>query len=153
MLRIVIPQRGNIELRHAVFDINGTLAVDGIALPEVGERLQQLSAHLIIHLLTAGSHGHIAELEQNLGFPLHLVHTNDEKMRYVQQLGPASVVAIGNGANDSNMLRLATIGIVILTAEGISTRTLQSADILVKNPLDALDLLLKPQRLVATLRG
>ena len=152
MLKIEIPQRGTLELRHAVFDINGTLAVDGVALPEVASRLQQLSEHLTIHLLTAGTHGHTAELERALGFPLRIIHTGEEKMRYVQHLGPANVVAFGNGINDSSMLRLATIGIAIIGAEGVATRTLQSADILVRSPIDALDLLLKPKRLVATLR-
>lgn len=153
MLKIEIPQRGSIELRHAVFDINGTLAVDGVALPDVAERLQKVAEHLSIHLLTAGTHGHTNELERALGYSLRVMHTSEEKMRYVQHLGPANVVAFGNGLNDSSMLRLATIGIAILGAEGVSTRTLQAADIVVTNPLDALDLLIKPKRLVATLRG
>ena len=153
MLKIEIPQRGSIELRHAVFDINGTLAVDGVALPEVAERLQKVAEHLSIHLLTAGTHGHTNELEHALGHSLHVINTGEEKMRYVQHLGPANVVAFGNGINDSSMLRLAIIGIAILGTEGVSTRTLQAADILVNNPLDALDLLLKPKRLIATLRG
>src|SRR5258708_6070259 len=101
MLKIEIPQRGSIELRHAVFDINGTLAVDGIAVAEVAERLQKLAEHLTIHLLTAGTHGHTSELELALGHPLRIMHTGDEKMRYVQHLGPANVVAFGNGLNDS----------------------------------------------------
>ena len=112
-----------------------------------------MAEHLSIHLLTAGTHGNIAVLEQNLGFPLRLMHTGEEKMRYIQKLGPANVVAFGNGQNDSSMLRLATIGIAILTAEGVATRTLQAADILVTNPLDALGLLLQPKRLIATLRS
>lgn len=40
MIRIDIPQRGSIELQHAVFDVNGTLAVDGIPIPGVVDRLQ-----------------------------------------------------------------------------------------------------------------
>ncbi|GAC1389277.1 MAG: HAD family hydrolase [Ktedonobacteraceae bacterium] len=153
MLRLDIPQRGIIELHHAVFDINGTLAVDGIAMPQVIDALKVLSAHLSIHLLSAGTHGNITYLEADLGFPLHLISKGEEKTRYVQELGSEHVVASGNGINDVGMLRLATIGIAVMTSEGIATRVLQAADILVSSPLDALNLLLKPKRLIATLRG
>ncbi len=152
-IKIDIPQRGTIELQHAVFDINGTLAVDGVAISGVTERLQTLSSQISIHLLTAGTHSRLLELEHTLGFPLHVIHTGNEKMRYVQQLGPASVIAFGNGVNDSRMLRLASIGVVILAAEGMAIRTWQAADLAVYGPINALDLLLKPMRLIATLRG
>jgi len=148
-----IPQRGVIELHHAVFDINGTLAVDGVAAPGVADRLKTLAEQLSIHLLTAGTHGNLVELERSLGFPLHVINRGDDKMRYVQQLGPANVIAFGNGVNDSTMLRLAVIGVAILTPEGTAIRTWQNADLLVYGPTNALDLLLKPKRLIATLRG
>jgi soluble P-type ATPase len=152
-IKLDIPERGTIELQHAVFDINGTLAVDGTALPGIAERLKSLSSQISIHLLTAGTHGKLTELEHDLGFPLRLINRGDEKVRYVQQLGPSHVVACGNGANDVGMLRLATLGIAIITSEGVAPRALQAADILVQSPLDALDLLLYPKRLIATLRG
>jgi soluble P-type ATPase len=150
---IDIPQRGSIELHHAVFDINGTLAVDGIAHPEVVARLHQLAEQLSIHLLTAGTHGNLAELERTLGFPLHIINRGDEKMRYIQQPGPTHVVAFGNGINDTGMLRLAILGIAVLATEGVAIRALQAADVLVHSPIDAIDLLLHPKRLIATLRG
>jgi len=103
MIRIEIPQKGSIELRHAVFDINGTLAVDGRVLPEVVDRLHRLADLLVIHLLTAGTHGNLAELEQALGYPLHLIQSGEDKARYVEELGAAHVIAIGNGANDVGM--------------------------------------------------
>src|SRR2546422_193030 len=87
MIRIDIPQRGITELHHAVFDVNGTLAVDGKPVPGVVGRLKALGEHLSLHALTAGTHGNIAELERVLGFPLHLIVSGEEKMRYVEQLG------------------------------------------------------------------
>ena len=152
-IKLDIPQRGIVELQHAVFDVNGTIAVDGNAIPGVAERLKTISSQLSIHLVTSGTHGGIPELEQTLGFPLHLILKGDEKMRYVQQLGPANVIAFGNGVNDSTMLRLAAISVAILTPEGVATKVLQGADIVVYGPTNALDLLLKPNRLIATLRG
>ena len=153
MIRIDIPLRGIVELQHAVFDVNGTLAVDGKPIPGVADRLKALGEHLSLHVLTAGTHGNIAELERVLVFPLHIITIGEEKVHYVEQLGPASVIAFGNGMNDVGMLRLAAIGVAVLAGEGVSIGALQAADVLVLGPVDAIDLVLNPKRLVATLRG
>jgi len=153
MIRIEIPGRGMIELQHAVFDVNGTLAVDGLLLPGVVERLKVLADFLSIHILTAGTHGNLPELTQQLNYPFHRISSGEDKARFVQELGLTHVVAFGNGANDTRMLQLAAIGIAVMAAEGVATSALQAADLLVAGPLDAIDMLLKPKRLVATLRG
>jgi len=153
MIRINIPRRGIVELQHAVFDVNGTLAVDGKPIPGVADRLKALGEHLSLHVLTAGTHGNIAELERVLGFPLHMITIGEEKVHYVEQLGPASVIAFGNGMNDVGMLRLAAIGVAVLAGEGVAIGALQAADVLALGPVDAIDLVLNPKRLVATLRG
>lgn len=152
MIRIDIPNRGTIELQHAVFDINGTLAVDGVSFPGVVDRLKALEAQLSIHALTAGTHGNLRTLEKAFGFPLQIIGTGEEKANYVQKLGPSSVIAIGNGANDAAMLRLAAIGVAVIAAEGVAISALQAADVLVAGPLEAIELMLNPKRLVATLR-
>lgn len=153
MIHIDIPFRGLIELRHAVFDVNGTLALDGKPFPGVAERLKLLENVLTIHVLTAGTHGNLPEMEQMLGIPFHVINTGDEKTRYVEQLGPAHVIAFGNGVNDKGMLRVAAIGVAVLGGEGVAISSLQVADLLVSSPVDAIDLVLNPKRLVATLRG
>lgn len=152
-MNIEIPQRGKIELQHAVFDVNGTLAVDGILISGVAERLKLLANLLSIHILTAGTHGNLAELAHTLGHPLQIIGNGQDKAHYVEQLGPATVIAFGNGANDVDMLRLAAVGVVVITAEGAASAALQAADVVVPGPLNAIDLVLKPKRLVATLRG
>jgi soluble P-type ATPase len=153
MIHIDIPQRGFLELHHAVFDINGTLAVDGKPLPNVAASLTSLAAFLSIHLLTAGTHGNLKELEETLGFPLQIINNGEEKAWYVQQLGADKVIAFGNGANDAEMLRKAAIGVAVLTTEGVAISALQASDVLVYGPIDAIELLLHPKRLMATLRG
>src|SRR2546421_3978866 len=152
MISIDIPQLATIELHHAIFDINGTLAVDGVLIPGVKDRVGMLAGHLSIHLLTAGTHGNLEELAHRLEYPLQIIKSGEDKARYVQQLGPANVIAFGNGANDVDMLRAAAVGVAVITAEGVATSALQAADVLVFSPLDAIDLVLKPKRLVATLR-
>ena len=152
MIRIDIPQRGIIELHHAVFDVNGTLAVDGIPIPGVVDRLHVLAEQLSLHALTAGTHGNIAELERSFGFPLHMIATGEEKVRFVEQLGSAGVIAFGNGGNDVAMMHVAAIGVAILAGEGLAIEALQAADVLALGPIDAIELALKPKRLIATLR-
>ena len=153
MIRIDIPHRGSIELQHAVFDVNGTLAVDGTLITGVVERLRILGEQLTLHELTAGTHGNMAELERAAGFPFQIIASGKEKLRYVEQLGPAGVIAFGNGMNDVGMLRLAAIGVAILAGEGVAIGALQAADVLASGPVEAIDLVLHPMRLVATLRG
>src|SRR6185312_10108240 len=146
MIRIDIPQWGSIELQHAVFDVNGTLAVDGLPIPGVVERLKALAELLSLHALTAGTHGNLVELERVLGFPLQIIGSGEEKTRYVERLGPANVIAFGNGMNDVGMLRLAAIGVAILAGEGVAIGALQAADVLARGPVDAIDLVLNLKR-------
>lgn len=152
MIRIDIPGRGQIQLQHAVFDIDGTIAEAGVPYPGVTDRLHTLSSQLSIHALTAETPGNLEDLERTLGIPVKLISTGQDKVDYVRQLGPQGVIAFGNGANDAGMLRLAAIGVAVLTAEGIAVSALQAADILIYDPVNALELLLLPERLVATLR-
>jgi P-type E1-E2 ATPase len=119
----------------------------------VADRLRTLSGLLSIHLLTAGTHGNLEEIEKELGHPLQRISTGEDKVNYVKKLGPEGVVAIGNGANDAGMLQLAAIGIAVLVGEGVAASALQAADVLVTGPIHAIELLLLPKRLVATLRG
>ena len=62
-------------------------------------------------------------------------------------------MAIGNGRNDMGMLVDASLGIVVLGPEGTSSEALRAADVVALNVLDALDLLVYPDRLKATLRS
>lgn len=81
-----------------------------------------------------------------------MIESGEEKTCYVERLGPAHVIAFGNGANDVGMLRLAAVGVAVLAAEGVAVEALQAADVLALGPVGAVDLVLKPKRLVATLR-
>jgi soluble P-type ATPase len=67
-------------------------------------------------------------------------------------LGAAQVAAVGNGANDEGMLRAAAVGIAVIQQEGTAVATLCAADVVVPDIRAALDLLIEPQRLIATLR-
>ena len=152
MIHVDIPNRGAITLHHAVFDVNGTLAVDGIPIAGVADSLRGLAEHLTIHLLTAGTHGNLQTLEQTFGYAPHIIQSGEDKANYVRELGPETVIAFGNGANDVGMLRLAAIGVAILANEGVAVAAMQAADVLTTSPIDAINLVLNPKRLIATLR-
>lgn len=154
MIRVDIPGRGILELEHLVLDLNGTIALDGEVLAGVPERLVALLEKLRIHLVTADTQGRAAVITEQLGIELVLVTPGDEaeqKRALVERLGAERVLAIGNGANDAGMLRAAALGIAVMGTEGLAVEALQAADV-VATIQDALDLLLHPRRLVATLR-
>jgi soluble P-type ATPase len=50
------------------------------------------------------------------------------------------------------MFAASALAIVVVGQEGACVKSLLAADIVVTSPLDAMDLLLRPKRLVATLR-
>jgi P-type E1-E2 ATPase len=154
VIRVDIPGRGILELEHLVLDLNGTIALDGEVLPGVPERLAALSESLTIHLVTADTQGRVAAITEQLQVKLVLVTPGgeaDQKRALVERLGAERVLAIGNGANDARMLRAAALGIAVIGTEGLAVEVLQAADV-VATLRDALDLLLQPRRLVATLR-
>ncbi len=155
MIELNIPGRGLVRLEHLVCDVNGTLAVDG-QLPEgVKHRLTSLCDRLTLHLLTADTHGRQNSIDQQLNLKSIRIQPGmegEQKARYVQQLGAGTVVAIGKGANDAEMLQAAALGICVLSVEGTAVKTLLGADLVVSDIHEALELLEKPLRIVATLR-
>jgi P-type E1-E2 ATPase len=150
-----IPGRGVLELEYLVLDLNGTIAVGGEVIAGVTERLAALSESLNVHLVTADTRGRAAVIAHKLGVSLVRVTPGaeaDQKRALVERLGAKGVVAIGNGTNDAGMLREAVLGIAILGVEGLAVEALRAADMVMASIHDALDLLLHPGRLVATLR-
>ena len=146
---------GELKIEHVVFDVNGTLAIDGILLPEVFSLLEVLSEKVKIHLLTANTHGKQSEIDQQLGITAIRVkegYEAEQKAAYLGKLGAEHSAAVGQGANDSLMLKEARIGICILSDEGAALETLLQADLVVPDIVSALTILNHPARLVASLR-
>ncbi len=141
--------------KHLVMDYNGTLACDGTLIRNVKERLFKLSQKIKLHVVTADTFGKAqAEL---VGVPCktHILAGKDqvlEKQQYVNSLGSTETVAIGNGFNDQLMLQVAALAIAVILEEGAAMKALQSADIVCRDICEALDLLIHPPRLQATLR-
>jgi P-type E1-E2 ATPase len=155
MIELDIPGRGNFKLCHLVLDVNGTIAKDGRLLDKVAKPLAALRDRLTIHMLTADTYGKQDNIDLMLGMRSTRIPPGNEAQRkaeYVAELGAAGVVAIGQGANDAEMLRAAAVGIAVLGDEGLAVEALLAAHVLVHNIYDGLNLLEYPTRLIATLR-
>ena len=154
MLEVDIPGFGPIKLEYLVSDFTGTLSVGGRLLP-VKEALNQIAGFLEIHILTADTFGAAKEELKDINCTVHILTgaSHDiQKEQYVTDLGTEKVVALGNGKNDRRMLKAARVGIAVSEGEGCSVDAIMAADIQVNRATDALDLLLNPKKLKATLR-
>ncbi|MGC8698026.1 MAG: HAD family hydrolase [Halothiobacillus sp.] len=156
MLAINIP--GGLEgaFTDLVLDYNGTLAEDGRLIKGVAERLTALSDTLTVHVITADTFGSAATELAGLPVRLKILEPGTQdvaKAGFVHELGAAHTIAVGNGRNDALMLHTAALGLAVIQAEGAAQITLAAADVVVQSINDALDLLLRPKRLTATLRN
>jgi soluble P-type ATPase len=155
LLTIEIPGAPTLELAHLVLDYNGTLAVDGELLDGVAGRLTQLSEQLEVHVVTADTFGKVQSRLRGLPCRITVLPQGDQaqaKLDYIQELGPGQTACMGNGRNDRLMLRHAVLGIALIQGEGAASVTLAAADVVCGDAVTALDLLLNPLRLAATLR-
>ena len=155
MIEIEIPGFLTFRLQHLVLDMNGTIAKDGQLIEGVAERLMELRSSLDIHIVTADTHGTLEAIDKLLNLTAVRIATQNQvqaKLDYIERLGADTVVAVGNGANDAAMLERAALGIVIVGPEGSAVETLLKADVAVPHIQAALELLLYPKRLIATLR-
>lgn len=155
MFELDIPGFGPIRLEHLVSDFTGTLSVDGNLLRGVEERLNRISKIMKVHILTADTFEMARQELEGVNCEIHVLEGSEhdvQKEVYVMKLGPATVLALGNGNNDRRMLKASKIGIAVCIKEGCAVDAITSADVVVTSTTDALDLLLNPKRLKATLR-
>lgn len=155
-MHIDIPGYKSLELKHLALDYNGTLAFDGDIIEGVMPRLRAISESLTIHVLTADTFGHAGQKLSSLDCTLHFIGKGDQaaaKADYIAGIGAEYTVAMGNGRNDQLMLERSALGIGLMQGEGVAGSALISADIICTHINHALDLLIFPLRLTATLRG
>lgn len=155
MLTVNIPGRGALSLSHLILDYNGTIALDGLVLEGVRPRLEALARELDILVITADTHGTAAERCRDL--PVRVLTFPTEqvgaiKAREARALS-GGVACIGNGFNDIPMSDVCDLSVCVMGAEGCCAALLSHCHVAVPSITDALDLLLRPDRLRATLRA
>lgn len=155
MLAYDIPGFGQMEIEHLLLDYNGTLARDGRLINGVLERLRKLSQKVQVHIITADTFNSVQNQLAGEHFTLKILSIENQarqKKNYLHSLGSVHTIAIGNGRNDHQMLADAVVGITIIQEEGAALQAIQNSEIVVLDINNALDLLLFPKRLMATLR-
>ncbi|MDO5111787.1 MAG: ATPase P [Clostridia bacterium] len=154
MLHIEIPGRAPLSIQNIALDYNGTIAADGALSESIRARISALCPHASVYVLTADTYGSVQAQCRDLGVTVMTFPKADAgvcKAEIVRQLS-GSTVCLGNGYNDIQMFDIAALSIAVLDAEGICASLLPHADVLVRSAEEGLDLLLKPDRLRATLR-
>lgn len=154
MLCVKIPGREELVLNHLILDYNGTIAEDGAIIDGVPERLKELSKLLQIYVITADTHGTAAKRCEGLPVEVKTFPSTQVgaiKAEETEKLS-GGTVCIGNGFNDIGMCDAADLSVCVIGKEGCCGALISHADVVVTSILDALDLLLKPHRLRATLR-
>ena len=154
MIIIEIPGRETLKIDHVVLDYNGTVAEDGILLSGLLHRFEKLKESAEVRILTADTYGTVRKQCEPLGIQVETfpgAFAAECKEKIVKGLS-GGVCCIGNGYNDTRMFAPAALRIAVLGKEGIYPGLLTHSDVLTTSPEDALDLLLKPDRLRATLR-
>ncbi len=155
MIEIEIPGFRTFHFDHLVLDVNGTIAKDGFPIDGVKELLAELHPRLKIHLITADTHGRQEIIDKMLSLTAIRIPVQNQavaKLDYIQQLDADKTVTIGNGANDAAMLERSALGICVIGPEGAAIEALIKSDVVVPDIRAALELLILPQRLAATLR-
>ena len=154
MLTINIPGREAFPISHLVLDYNGTIALDGEIIPGIKEKLDKLCADLEICVITADTHGTAAKKCEGLPLQVLTFPTTEVSKIKAEEVRrrTGGVACIGNGFNDILMSDAADLSICVMGTEGCCSALVSHTDITVTSILDALDLLLIPGRLRATLR-
>ena len=155
-MHIEIPGYTSYDLKYLLLDYNGTVALDGAIKPSVKELIREKSTELEVFILTADTHGTAAAECAELPVTLKTFPTAtamDSKLEILNSLGADNCCTIGNGRNDLLMCRESALSISVIGEEGCYSKLITQTNITVKNIEDGFELLLKPKRLIATLRG
>jgi soluble P-type ATPase len=149
-----------LRMERVVCDYTGTLACGGKLVAGVTERLRALMERVEVDVVTSDTRGTAhAELAAVPLEPRILApgkRHDVQKRNYANKWKPARIAAIGNGNNDVLLLRTVRLAgglaIAVDNGEGCAVRAMQNASVFVVGMVNALELLLDPVRLVATLR-
>ena len=150
-----IPNYRALEIESILFDYNGTLAFNGSVNEKTKEILEKLCKEFNVYVITADTFGSVVEELKEFDLKIKILTSSNhtqEKADFIKELNPDKTVAIGNGNNDIEMVKSATLSIAIIGREGCATETMLHSDIVCFSIDDAIELFLEPKRLIATLR-
>ena len=158
---VTIPGLGERRIAVLISDYTGTLSLDGELTSGVREALLQVADKFDVHIITADTFGRAAAELEGLPLETHKLKgpgsDHDlQKRQFLDRFDMRSVVALGNGNNDRLLLKAVKEGgglaIAVDNGEGCAADSIQNANVFISGACNALDLLLKTDRLKATLR-
>ena len=145
-----VPGYGRVEFTAVLFDLNGTLGVEGRVPEDVKELLARLADRYTVVVLSADTFGTLEEEFKGLPVRIERVSSGAEKAEIAE--GYAPYVAVGNGNNDVAMLEKAELAFCVIGREGATVDALLASDVVVTDVRDAIEMLLNEKKLIATLR-
>ena len=155
-----IPGFGTLRIEKLVTDYSGTLTCGGRLTEGVERRLIRLAEVVEIVVLTSDTFGTARKELMAIPATIEILkgeHHDAQKREYVRQrVDAAQTAALGNGVNDRLMLAAVReaggLAVAVDNGEGVAAETAAGANLLIHGAANALDLLLEPDRLVASLR-
>jgi len=157
-VRIDIPGFGSRIIQTIVTDYTGTLSYHGRLTTGVASRLRRLRKFVHLEIVTADTYGTARQQLRGIATP-HMLkkgRQDIEKRDFAKRFSLKNVAAFGNGNNDRLLLRLVRksggLAIAVDNGEGCALDAVLNANISIFGAADALDLVLKPNALKATLR-
>jgi soluble P-type ATPase len=152
-----IPNYGKINLKNILFDMNGTIQFNGRVTKKLRREIKKLKSHFNVFLISSDTRGNLDKVALKLGVKSIKISPSglseaELKNNELLKLGKEETAAIGNGNNDSMMLKSAILGIAILGKEGLASKTLMNSDLAFSNCLDAIHFLMDEKKVIATLR-
>lgn len=152
-MEYVLNTGKKLTLSKIILDLNGTLTVNGQipkGVPERIKKLQKLGFEIII--LSGDARGNASQIAKKLNVKCIVANGSKEKSKEIKQLNPKECIAVGNARIDIGMLKLAKVSILTLQAEGVHTKTIKYADIIIPSINDALDLFIDSKNFLATMK-
>jgi len=151
--------KGKRVIRTIISDYTGTLSLHGKLTPGVKPRLLRLQKLVDVKIVTADTYGTAAQQLKGIEAPHFLKRKSGqdiEKRDFAKKFDLRHVAAFGNGNNDRLLLaavkKAGGIAIAVDNGEGCALDALLAANIFISGAANALDLLLEPRALKATLR-
>lgn len=156
MVSIDIPGKGKMNIENLVLDFNGTIAYDGNIKNGIREKIQRVHEMGInIYILTADTYHQATEQCKDMPVTLEIFDVDNaalSKREIVNNIDSKLTMTIGNGNNDVEMFEESILSVAVIGDEGCAVKAIFAADIITNNIDDAIDLLLNPHRIKATLR-
>jgi len=160
-ISLFIPGLGKRTIRAVISDFTGTLSVDGKLTSCARESLSKLSKKVDLYVVTADTCNTAAGELRGLPLKMHKLKgpggDHDlQKRQFLSRFDSRVVAALGNGNNDRLLLKAVKeaggLAVAVDNGEGCAVDSIQNANLFVSGVSNALNLLLKTDRLKATLR-